>query len=218
MKDEKKEAAYHEAGHAVLILHYGHEVKRIEISMNVDASRWDGKTQRVPKNSQITFDIFNPDMSLFLQECAIAFGGCLSQCKFLSRQVCPDTQFATDQAWEPLFEWMRHKEPETLDDFLIKCSTADSRPVIVPASPRSFAGADRTVFLRILNRLTNSPLTLAEILRGLQDEVTSAMNHLDTPMAWSTVIALAEALNAQSDNAPPALEGDELRAVLRSVR
>ena len=202
MCQELKEVAYHEAGHAVLMRHFGFPVIEVEVHWNDEDGRWDGKTFRdtTLENEKSSSEEseektgFCIDLSLQINESIIAIAGCLSQTKYLARLKFADAVFAIDQEWHQLFAWMMDKSPEMQQPFQFSFRTSND-PVLINAHPRSFGGRDRTEFLKVTHQIEIIPLvSLDRFNKLLQENLVEAMKMLDEPQTWDGIIALSEAL------------------------
>jgi|GEM_PF-6949366 len=198
MSQELREAAYHEAGHALLMRHFGSQVESVEVLWNESELRWDGNTKRsggstplygTDENGRQYVDLDGP-----LQESTIALAGCLSQTKFLARLEDAKAVFSKEQEWSALFEWMNDEQPEQLQPYPIRFQTQGA-VLSIEAHPRSFGGQDRTVFLKQRNTIKGILIVpLGSFYDGLQEMLVDAMQFLDEPQTWSSISALSNAL------------------------
>lgn len=214
MSSEKKEAAFHEAGHALLMVHYGYTVESVEISYDASNARWDGQCRRTTDGLKLRQDFLRFDPTPLLQDAVIAFAGCLSQSKFLGHQAHHDAMFAPLQNWDGLLSWMNSADTATLADYPIQFVDAEATSFVVPAHPRSFGGRDRTGYLRVLSYVRQSMFPFSQFLELLRDEITAAMTHLDRKEIWCIVHALADRLDLHANVTHELVEGDALRAIL----
>jgi hypothetical protein len=189
-----EEVAYHEAGHALLMRHYGIQIKSVNIRLDKDDHLWKGQIDRMPKDDSSAK--FGPAefQVRFGEEATIAVAGCLAQTRYLATQIGSDAGYDTDQNWVELFEWMKHENPRDLEPFAFSFVASDG-DFRVDAHPRSFGGQDRTIYIReLLKNLHEIFWNEAGFQLALQGKIQEAMSIMNDNEKWNRLEKLAAAL------------------------
>lgn len=211
--EERREVAFHEAGHAIEMVRHGIVVQRITVIFNEKEARWDGKTIReVP--SRLVFDELSGDPSPLISEASISFGGCLAQAKFISETRYGSCSIDEDQEYEALLDWMENQNLENLDPYPLSFSTTLKGPHEIELSPRSFGGLDRGVYIRMQRIAADSPFVGRERFRQeMTLAIIEVIKNLNMQKTWNKVRGLAEALLSQNGD-DSSIEGTDLNSIL----
>lgn len=215
MNKQVIEAAYHEAGHAVVAIKHGFTVLSVAIRRNVAENRWDGETRRPPgryalegtERGRFFIDISGP-----LREIAIACAGFLAQAKCHAIPQSPALKFSREQQWESLHTWMGDPSPESLEPFQLQFqSPAAIVPLAVQA--RWFGGRDRTVYFHETSVIMKTPMG-KDMNELFIETIHETMDILDSEGQWANVTTLADALTARCDERSATIGKEEIAQLL----
>lgn len=187
------EAAFHEAGHALLISRSGYQIESIEVFWDESNQRWEGKVNRHLTNHRTKLDAINPDVSLLIQESLIAVAGCLAQTIHLAREQDSNASFHKEQNWGDFLLWMQNTNAESRLAYPLEFS-AQEQKFVVKAHPRSFGGRDQAAFMKCLKFIESTPCGKNRFLADLLDPLVQTALLISERTSWDKIRKLAESL------------------------